>query len=65
MIGRMVPREFRLHDNNARPCDITVREIFIARQGGDQVKKFIILTFEEIETIISQGTPSMTKRAAV
>ena len=29
LIGRIVPRELCLHDNNARPCDITVLEIFI------------------------------------
>ena len=30
MIGRFVPREFRLHDN-ARPRDINVHELFDAR----------------------------------
>ena len=37
LIGRIVLCEFRLHDNNARVCDITVHEIFIARQDGGRV----------------------------
>ena len=38
MIGRIIPREFRLHDNNARPGDITVHEIFIAEKTAAEVK---------------------------
>ena len=37
VIGRIVPGEFRLNDNNAPPCDITVHEIFIARQDGGRL----------------------------
>ena len=37
LIGPIVPREFRLHDNKGRPCDITVHEIFIARQNGGRM----------------------------
>ena len=40
MIGRFVPREFFLHDNNARPCSNTVHELFIARQRWPHVKTF-------------------------
>ena len=40
LIGRFVPREFLLHDNNARPCCNTVHELFIARQRWPNVKTF-------------------------
>ena len=39
-LNSTVPREFRLHDNNARPCHITVHEIFIARQMAAECKSF-------------------------
>ena len=32
LIGRIVPHEFRLHDNNSLTCDIIVHEIFSARR---------------------------------
>ena len=51
------------HGHVARPGDITVHEIFIARQDGGQLEKFIILTLEEIETISSEATPTNTKGA--
>ena len=38
-----------------------MHEIFIARQNGFN-KKLIILTLEEIETILSEAKPSNTKR---
>ena len=40
-----------------------MHQIFIARQDGGRVQKFIILTLEEIGTIISEATPTNTNGA--
>ena len=45
LMGRIVPCEFLLYDVNAPPCDITVHEIFNARQSWRPSEKVYSVDF--------------------